>query len=183
MGYAFQADSRQHFVAPVFQSVVALRIELSAARLSAEHGQPALDDLLVKSGTSGSNRKPPGPKPGVLPTAPLPDIFCDISSPYGLSLRLESAVSWADRRTGRVVVLCAHTSHAVDWEALESSSPALQAGAIPSQLPVRGRCNKKTRGRCDTGFCVICSESRVSQAQGMLGQRFRLITSEAAETS
>ena len=44
MGYAFQADSRQHFVAPVFQSVVALRIELSAARLSAEHGQPALDD-------------------------------------------------------------------------------------------------------------------------------------------
>ena len=74
MGYAFQADSRQHFVAPVFQSVVALRIELSAARLSAEHGQPALDDLLVKSGTSGSNRKPPGPKPGVLPTAPLPDV-------------------------------------------------------------------------------------------------------------
>ena len=46
MGYAFQADSRRHFVAPVFQSVVALRIELSAARLSAEHGQPALDDRM-----------------------------------------------------------------------------------------------------------------------------------------
>ncbi len=28
----------------LFQSVVALRIELSAARLSAEHGLPALDD-------------------------------------------------------------------------------------------------------------------------------------------
>ena len=80
MGYAFQADSRQHFVAPVFQSVVALRIELSAARLSAEHGQPALDDLLGESGTSGSNRKPPGPKPGVLPTAPLPDVVVFIQS-------------------------------------------------------------------------------------------------------
>ena len=28
----------------------------------------------VESGTSESNRKPPGPKPGVLPTAPLPDV-------------------------------------------------------------------------------------------------------------
>ena len=33
--------------------------------------------------------------------------------------------------------LCARTFHAVDREALESSSPALQAGARPSQLPVR----------------------------------------------
>ncbi len=86
MGYAFQADSRQHFVAPVCQSVVALRIELSAARLSAEHGQPALDDLFVESGTSGSNPgtdaqrwSPPAPKAGVLPTAPLPDVVSSFS--------------------------------------------------------------------------------------------------------
>ena len=64
----------------IYPSVVALRIELRAARLSAEHGQPALDDLFVESGTSGSNRKPPGPKPDVLPTAPLPDIVLFIQS-------------------------------------------------------------------------------------------------------
>ena len=79
MGYAFQADSRQHFVAPVFQSVVALRIELSAARLSAEHGQPALDDRSFSRAPRGrtahfSGNGAPGPKPGVLPTAPLPDV-------------------------------------------------------------------------------------------------------------
>jgi len=73
-------------------SVVALRIELSATRLSVEYGQPALDYRVspfapqklrffrgakdnLKSGTSESNRDPPGPKPGVLPTAPVPDMF------------------------------------------------------------------------------------------------------------
>ena len=62
-------------VTPVSQLVVAPRIELGAARLSAEHGPPALDDhFLLQSGTSGSNRKPPAPKAGVLPSAPLPDV-------------------------------------------------------------------------------------------------------------
>jgi hypothetical protein len=42
--YAFQSGPRQHCVAPNYVSVVAPRIELSAARLSAELGQPALDD-------------------------------------------------------------------------------------------------------------------------------------------
>ena len=54
-------------------SVVVLGIELSTTRLSAEYGQPALD-YRFKSGTSGSNRDPPGPKPGVLPSAPVPDM-------------------------------------------------------------------------------------------------------------
>ena len=35
---------------------------------------------MKKSGTSGSNRKPPGPKPGVLPTAPLPDVVLFVQS-------------------------------------------------------------------------------------------------------
>ena len=82
------------------RSVVALRIELSAARLSAEHGQPALDDLLVKSGTSGSNRKPPGPKPGVLPSAPLPDVVLFMQSERS-DLNRRSPVS----RTGAITKL------------------------------------------------------------------------------
>ena len=52
--------------------MVALGIELSATRLSAEYGQPALD-YLSKSGTSESNREPRAPKAGVLPSAPVPD--------------------------------------------------------------------------------------------------------------
>ena len=56
--------------------VVALRIELSTTRLSAVSGPPALDYHLVKSGTSGSNRDPPAPKAGVLPSAPLPESLC-----------------------------------------------------------------------------------------------------------
>ena len=138
-----------------------------------------------------SINRAPGPKPGVLPTAPLPDVVLFIQSErsdlnrrfpvprtgaitrlrYVLmtckqpvwelnpSLRLERAVSCSDRRTGHVVSLCARTFHAVDWEALESSSPGLQPGARPSQLPVRlvvlDESTKKARCRDDTGLCVI----------------------------
>ena len=60
----------------------------------------------------------------------------------------------------RTVSCCwAHTFHAVDWEALESSSPVLQAGARPSQLPIRVlmllQTTKKARRRGDPGLCVI----------------------------
>ncbi len=55
-----------------------------------------------KSGTSGSNRRadPPGPKPGVLPSAPVPDCFVLFQSerqrpirPVGRSVP-EPAISW-----------------------------------------------------------------------------------------
>jgi hypothetical protein len=77
-GYAFQATKQLHriLLCVVCSSVVDLRIELSATRLSAGYGQPALDYHLVKSGTSGSNRDPPAPKAGVLPSAPLPESLC-----------------------------------------------------------------------------------------------------------
>ena len=41
-------------------------------------------------------------------------------------------------RTSCAVVLYVflQATHSVDWEVLEPSSPALQASAIPSQLPV-----------------------------------------------
>ena len=54
--------------------VVVLRIELSTTRLSAVSGPPALD-YHAKSGTPESNRNPPAPKAGVLPSAPLPVCF------------------------------------------------------------------------------------------------------------
>ena len=89
-----------------FPLVVALRIELSAARLSAEHGQPALDDLFVESGTSGSNRKPPAPKAGVLPTAPLPDVVFRSVRTVGFEPRAptrsvgrSSSPNWRDNQT------------------------------------------------------------------------------------
>ena len=81
--YAFQTPSASNHLAlslSVVFSVVALGIELSTARLSAEHGQPALD-YRIESGTPESNPgldeqrwSPPAPEAGVLPSAPLPDI-------------------------------------------------------------------------------------------------------------
>lgn len=56
--------------------VVAPRIELDATRLSVEYGQPALHYLL-QSSTWESNPQPRGPKPRVLPSAPLLDICND----------------------------------------------------------------------------------------------------------
>lgn len=47
--------------------------------------------------------------------------------------------------------LCAQTSNAVGWEVLEPSSPALQTGATPSQLPAP---TKKARRLGDTGLFV-----------------------------
>lgn len=46
---------------------------------------------------------------------------------------------------------CARTSSAVGWEVLEPSSPALQTGATPSQLPAP---TKKARRLGDTGLFV-----------------------------
>ena len=51
--------------------MVVPRIGLGATRLSAVSGPPALD-YRFQSGTPESNREPPAPKAGVLPSAPLP---------------------------------------------------------------------------------------------------------------
>ena len=50
----------------LIEKVVAPRIELSATRLSAEYGQPALDYQL-KSERRDLNPRPPGPRPGAIP--------------------------------------------------------------------------------------------------------------------
>lgn len=93
--YLFQSLHNRHLLLLLNSSysllVVALRIELSATRLSAAPGPPALD-YLFKSGTSESNRNPPAPKAGVLPFAPLPDFLSVRTAGF------EPATSWPPTR-------------------------------------------------------------------------------------
>ena len=93
--------------------------------------QPSTTMLFQKSDTSESNRDPPAPKAGVLPSAPV--------SRYVRFRRRISSLS-------------------VGREALESSSAVLQTAARPSQLPAHvglfWGCpmwtRKKARCLCDT---------------------------------
>ena len=55
--------------------------------------------VVVESGTSGSNRKPPGPKPGVLPTAPLPDVVFRSVRTVGFEPTISSSPNWRDNQT------------------------------------------------------------------------------------
>jgi hypothetical protein len=98
--------------------------------------------LLVKSGASESNREPPAPKAGVLPTAPPPDRSSTSSStPWGSrtrQLRLERPPSSPLDQRGMHSSLSLLVSRCVrrapgahEWahEALESSSAVLQTAA------------------------------------------------------
>ena len=123
----------------------------------------------VQSERSDLNRRSPVPRTGaitrlryvLMSAARRPTCGrCPNRTHLSALLRLLlGRVSCSDRRTGHVVSLRARTFHAVDWEALESSSPGLQPGARPSQLPVRlvvlDESTKKARCRDDTGLCVI----------------------------
>ena len=73
--------------------------------------------------------------------------------------------------------LCAQTSNAVGWEVLEPSSPALQTGATPSQLPAP---TKKARRLGDTGLWQKSRyfDGRVSQAPVAHGERIRRLTGD-----
>jgi hypothetical protein len=102
-------------------SVVALRIELSATRLSAVSGQPALDYRFTFHQVG---------RVGLEPT-----ISCSQNTRASRcpTSRLSSD---RNRRTPRRVHSSqVRTDSAVGREALESSSPGLQPSAIPSQLP------------------------------------------------
>lgn len=135
--------------------MVAPRIELSTTRLSAGYGQPARDYLghrlttvamhltpSLQSGTSESNREPPAPKAGVLPSAPLPESF---SSDQRSTTVFAQWTSWESNPEALIASQSADPSASpitpVDWEVLESSSTVLQTAAKPSQLPVQAsRC-------------------------------------------
>ncbi len=94
----------------------------------------------------------------------------DASNPYGSRTHLSADQRCASVPEERypapideraVLSCCCVRAPYTQWahEALESSSPALQAGARPSQLPVRvlllDESTKKARCRWDTGLCVI----------------------------
>ena len=119
--------------------VVVLRIELSVTCSSDRSGPPALD-YRFQSGTPESNREPPAPKAGVLPSAPLP--ACLQSERPDLNRRSPGPRPGAIPRLRHVLSPTARTPIAVGWEVLESSSPGFQPGATPSQLPTR---TKKAR--------------------------------------
>ena|GEM_PF-5344016 len=70
---------------------------------------------------------------------------CPESNP---PFRLEGPMSSTDRRTSRI---SAHPKRQVGREVLEPSSPGLQPGATPSQLPAQRKKPGVTR-TCDTGF-------------------------------
>jgi hypothetical protein len=132
--------------------------------------------LPVQSGISESNREPPAPKAGVLPSAPLPECFQSErqdSNQHSLGPQ-PSAISLALPRSD---VRRAPRAQ-VGWEVLEPSSAAFQATAKPSQLPARqpvvippprsaasavpSPTQQKNPVSCDTGFCV-------GEPQGLTG--------------
>ena len=134
--YPFQSTCVRHRPTPSFRGspVVALRIELSATRLSAVSGQPALDYRFIQVGHLGVQPKPscsqsrrasictsarlscqserqdlnlrsPGPRPGAITR--LRHVL--IEYPVRESnpcLRIESPLSFTVRRTGHVLCVC-----------------------------------------------------------------------------
>ena len=168
-------------------SVVALRIELSATRLSAGFGQPALDyrSRFISVGMAGIEPTRSCSQGTWACRYPTSRCFVfSFSDPCGIRtqpLQLERLTTSPE--VERAVVFCQRARlSAVGREALESSSPGFQPSAIPSQLPTRhrtGTCGrthiikptKKARCRCDTGLLkpVSCIYSRASQAQWMRG--------------
>lgn len=149
-------------------SVVALRIELSALSLSERDEQPALDDrfpLLFQcaSRSSPSPSRAPRSRTGTLLH---PKQACFLLHLYPIFVR--------------------HCFRdAADWEALESSSPGLQPGAKPSQLPVQFVClssrafrldrtTKKARCRVTPGCCYShCQPCVTSEADRETNYRSR----------
>ena len=89
-------------------------------------------------------------------------------------LRLERAVSSADRRTGQ--------RRGVGRVALESTSAALQAAATPSQLPAHPTKRPGCLMTPGPGRTVEVASAGASQAQRMDGQRIRRLTGETTRS-
>jgi hypothetical protein len=145
----------------VWLSVVAPRIELGTTRLSAVSGRPALD-YLVQVGHPGVEPRPSCSRSrrapictsarllsvrtaGFEPAISWPPTRRDTrlrhvlikypvgeSNPNPAGIRSPSAAPLDGAQSARTII-------PVGWEALESSSPALQTGARPSQLPAHQR--------------------------------------------
>ena len=98
--------------APAFLfPVVVLRIELSTTRVSAVSGPPALD-YRFQPGTPESNREPPAPKTGVLPSAPLPECFQSERQDSNLrSLGPSARTASASGLGGARTLVCGFSGH------------------------------------------------------------------------
>jgi hypothetical protein len=124
--------------------------------------------LPIQSGTSESNREPPAPKAGVLPSAPLPECFQ--SERQDSNLRSLGPQPSAITRLRHVLIVCAHRER--KW-AGRCSNPRLRLFRPPlnrlsyqpvnlswflrKEVPCRQVChqrNKKNPMPYDTGFCV-----------------------------
>jgi hypothetical protein len=131
--------------------------------------------LPILSGTSESNREPPAPKAGVLPSAPLPDLK---SERQDLNLRSLGPQPSAITRLRHVLIVCAHRER--KW-AGRCSNPRLRLFRPPlnrlsyqpvnlscflrEEVPRRRFChqrNKKTR-------CLATPGLRWESPQGVTG--------------
>ena len=143
--------------------------------------------LPIQSGTSESNREPPAPKAGVLPSAPLPECFQSERQDSNLGHRRAAVVALGPQpsaitRLRHVLIACAHSER--KW-AGRCSNPRLRLFRPPptmlrtvpaSQLPARqpvvippqrsaapaisSPAQQKNPMPCDTGFCVGKSPRR-----------------------
>ena len=114
---------------------------------------------MKKSGTSGSNRKPPGPKPGVLPTAPLPDVVLFVQSERS-DLNRRSPVP----RTGAITRL----RHVL----MVSSSSVARMGIEPGHRP-EGLVRRLERA-------VSCTDRRTGRVVFLCGRTFHAVDSRGA---
>ena len=128
--------SHKRVLSPFCEPVVVLRIELSTTRLSAVSGQPALDYRLLPVGMVGLEPTIPCPRNTWACRYPT-SRSCSPVRTVGFEPTISRSPTWRDTRLRHVLSWTARTAITVGWEALESSSPALQTGALPSQLPAQ----------------------------------------------
>ena len=94
---------------------------------------------VVESGTSGSNRKPPGPKPGVLPTAPLPVVLFIQSERSDFAPAISSSPNWRDNQTSLRSDVSARrpTCGRCRFEPISLPCSAIYLGEYPASIDER----------------------------------------------
>ena len=128
--------------------------------------------IVFQSERQDLNLRSPGPRPGAITR--LRHVLIEYpvreSNPC---LRIESPLSFTVRRTGHVLFDYVRSAQ-VGWVALESTSPALQTSARPSQLPAQQR--KNPVPFATPGLGDPTESGQVSQTQTAHGQRIRRLS-------
>ncbi len=154
--------------------VVVLRIELSVTCSSDRSGRPALD-YRFQSGTPESNREPPAPKAGVLPSAPLP--ACLQSERPDLNRRSPGPRPGAI--PGFATFCRGLRAPRSQWVGRCSNPRLLVFSQVLHRLSYRPE-QKKPGVFCDTGLWQKSRyfDGRVSQAPVAHGEGIRRLTGE-----